>query len=79
MIKIIAREFLYLFIALIVAVGAGFLLVDFIKVEAAGLSFTADEKVLQMEVLIVGSAIGFVGFYLIRLMIWGIKRQRRPK
>lgn len=71
---LIAREFLYFFVALIVALPVGFLFLYILHVEPAGASMSADEKVLEMDFLLIGGLLGFIGVYLVRLTVWGVKQ-----
>ncbi|MBK6265134.1 hypothetical protein JKA74_08800 [Marivirga sp. S37H4] len=71
---LIAREFLFFFVALIVALPVGFLFLYMLHVEPAGASMSADEKVLEMDLLFIGGLLGFVGVYLARLTVWGVKQ-----
>ncbi|UII27390.1 hypothetical protein LVD15_02870 [Fulvivirga maritima] len=70
----IAREFLYFFIALITALPVGFLFLYLMHVQPSGAVLTPDEKVLEMDLLIIGGVLGFIGVYLIRLTVWAVKR-----
>ncbi|MEM9859734.1 MAG: hypothetical protein AAF149_03015 [Bacteroidota bacterium] len=71
---LIAKEFLYLFLALMTAIPVAFLfiyLVGFIPEPAPP---TKDEQVLEMALLLFGGLIGFIGVYLMRLTVWAVKQ-----
>ena len=68
--ELIAKEFMFFFIALIVAVPVGFLFVYLEGLEPLGTELSESEKVLEMEFLIVGAILGFLGVYIVRLTVW---------
>lgn len=72
--ELIAKEFLFGFLALLVAVPVGILflyLVNFKPVLENNMSM--DEQVLEMDLLLIGGIIGFVGVYIARLAAWAVK------
>ncbi|ELR71188.1 hypothetical protein C900_02992 [Fulvivirga imtechensis AK7] len=71
---LIAKEFLYFFVAVIVALPVGFLFLYLVHVEPAGATLSEDEKVLEMDLLFIGGLLGFIGVYLVRLTVWAVKQ-----
>lgn len=72
--ELIAKEFLYFFIAVVVALPVAFLFLYLVHVEPAGTVMSEDEKVLEMDLLAIGGLLGFIGVYLIRLTVWAVKQ-----
>lgn len=70
--ELISKEFLYFFVGLIVALPMAFLFVYWVSFKPSGL-LTADEQVLEMDLLIIGGLIGFVGVYVARFAVWAVK------
>jgi len=71
---LIAKEFLYFFVGLVVAIPVGFLFLYIVDIQPAGEALNQDEKVLEMDLLFIGGLLGFVGVYLIRLTVWAVKK-----
>ena len=72
--ELIAKEFLYLFIALIASTPVGFLFIYLLNLPPAGFGLTPDEMVLEMDLFIIGAILGFIGVYIIRLSVWAVKK-----
>lgn len=72
--ELIAKEFLYSFVALIVSAPVGFLYLYSMNLQPAGFGLTPDEMVFEMDLFIVGSTLGFIGVYIIRLTVWAVKK-----
>jgi hypothetical protein len=72
--ELVAKEFIFLFVALIVAIPVGIIYLYLVNFEP-GLhgSMTQDEKVLEMDLLLIGCLIGFIGVYITRLAVWAVK------
>lgn len=71
---LIAREFLYFFLALIVAVSTSILVINLLDPSIQEAQMIRDEQVLEMDLLLIGGLLGFVGVYLIRFTVWAIKK-----
>lgn len=72
--ELIAREFLYFFLALIMAVPVSLLFVYLLHLNPEQAQLTADEQVLEMDLLLIGGLLGFIGVYIIRLTVWAVKQ-----
>lgn len=72
--QMIAKEFLFFFIALIVAIPISILFLYLMNLQPAGDSFSQEESVLEIEFLILGAILGFIGVYIIRLTVWAAKK-----
>lgn len=73
--EIIAKELLYFFVALMVAITSSFFFLYALNVKPqhAG-AMTKDEKVLETELMIIGAIIGFLGVYVVRLAVWAVQK-----
>lgn len=71
--ELIAKEFLYFFVALMVALPIAFLFVYWVGFKPQGNAATADERVLEMDLLLIGGLLGFVGVYITRFTVWAVK------
>jgi preprotein translocase subunit YajC len=71
---LIAREFLYFFLALIVAVLTSILFISLSDSATEQTQVTSDELVFEMEVLLIGGLLGFAGVYFVRFTVWAIKK-----
>ncbi|MEM9338105.1 MAG: hypothetical protein AAGA66_05210 [Bacteroidota bacterium] len=70
----IATEVMFFFIAIIVAIPVAFLYLYLIDFEPAFEGLSKDEKVLEMDLFLIGGLLGFIGLYLVRFTIWGVKK-----
>ena len=77
--ELIAKEFLYFFVAVIVAIPVGFLFLYMLHAQPEGAPMTKDEKVLEMDLLLIGGLLGFAGVYIIRLTVWAVKKMLIPE
>lgn len=71
--KIIAKEFVWFFGALVMAVPLSILFTYLMNLEPATDTPTMQELVLQLDLMIIGGIIGMLFVYLIRLITWAIK------
>ncbi len=71
--KTLARELLWLFIAIILALPIAVLFSYLIGVEP-NKEFALDEEVFEMELFIVGGVLGFIGAYFMRVIIWAVAK-----
>ncbi len=72
--KLIAREILWFLVALILAAPVAWLFTYMLALQPAGTTLTAEEEVFQMEFFIIGYIIGIICTYVMRLVIWSIKK-----
>jgi hypothetical protein len=72
--ELIAKEFLYFFLALVMAVPVSLLFIYLLNLNPEQNPITPDEQVLEMDLLLIGGLLGFIGVYLIRLTIWAVKQ-----
>jgi hypothetical protein len=71
---LIAKEFLYFFVALITAIPVAFFFVYLLTFNSEQSHMSPDEHVLEMDLLLIGGLLGFMGVYLIRLTMWAVKQ-----
>jgi hypothetical protein len=71
--KIIAKEFVWFFGALVMAVPLSILFTYLMNLEPATDTPTMQELVLQLDLMIIGGIVGMLFVYLIRLITWAIK------
>ena len=72
--KIFAREFLWFITAIILALPVSYLFIEYLALTPAGDKSTIYEQTFEMELLITGAIIGIIFTYLMRLVIWAIKK-----
>lgn len=72
--ELVAREFLYFFLALTVAVPVSLLFVYLLNLNPGQDQITADEEVLEMDLLLIGALLGFIGVYIMRAIAWAVKQ-----
>ena len=72
--SMIAKEVLYFFTALIVAVPVSLFFLYLVDFQPVAPQLSQDEGVLEMDLLLIGALLGFVGVYIIRLTIWAVKQ-----
>ena len=71
--KIVAREFVWFFVALVLAVPLSILFTYFIALEPEKAAPTMQELVFQLDIMIIGGILGLVFVYLVRLIQWAVK------
>jgi hypothetical protein len=71
--KIIAKEFVWFFGALVMAVPLSILFTYLMNLEPTTDTPTMQELVLQLDLMIIGGIVGMLFVYLIRLITWAIK------
>ena len=72
--KIFAREFLWFVTAIILALPVSYLFIEYLSLTPAGDQSTIYEQTFEMELFITGAIIGFILTYIMRLVIWSIKK-----
>ena len=72
--KIFAREFLWFITAIILALPVSYLFIEYLALTPAGDQSTIYEQTFEMELFITGAIIGFILTYIMRLVIWSIKK-----
>lgn len=72
--KLVAREFLFFFLALVVAIPVSMLFLYLMDLKPEATELSPEERVFQMEFLIIGAILGFLGVYLIRLTVWAVRK-----
>ena len=70
--KILARELIWFFIALILAAPVAYLFSYLIGLEPEGVTLSTEEEVFQLEFFIIGYIIGMVCTYIMRIVIWAV-------
>ncbi|MEL7001723.1 MAG: hypothetical protein AAFN93_03205 [Bacteroidota bacterium] len=71
--ELIAKELLFFFIALIIAVPVAIFFVYLMNLQPAQGNLSTEEQVFEMQFLIIGAILGFIGVYLARLVVWAAK------
>lgn len=71
--KIIAREFLWLFVNLVLAAPLAFLFLSALDLIAAGDVFTENEKTFIAELFLLAYIFNFIGLYIVRFVVLAIK------
>ena len=72
--KIFAREFLWFITAIILALPVSYLFIEYLALTPAGDQSTIYEQTFEMELFITGAIIGFILTYIMRVVIWSIKK-----
>ena len=72
--KIFAREFLWFITAIILALPVSYLFIEYLSLTPAGDQSTIYEQTIEIEVFITGALIGIIFTYIMRLVIWAIKK-----
>tara|TARA_B100001248_G_C26994208_1_gene280433 strand:- start:280 stop:516 length:237 start_codon:yes stop_codon:yes gene_type:complete len=72
--KIFAREFLWFITAIILALPVSYLFIEYLTLTPSGDQSTIYEQTFEMELFITGAFIGFILTYIMRLVIWSIKK-----
>ncbi len=70
--KVLARELLWFFIAIILSAPLAYVFSYIMSLDPADITLTMEEEVFQMELFIVGGILGFIGTYLVRIIIWAV-------
>jgi hypothetical protein len=71
---LVAKEIVFLLAAVLLAVPAGLLFSYLVQLDpGAQNSVPMDAVVFEVELLIIGGLIGFIGAYLMRLVVWAVK------
>ena len=72
--KVFAREFLWFITAIILALPVSYLFIEYLALTPSGDQSTIYEQTFEMELFITGAIIGFILTYIMRLVIWSIKK-----
>ncbi|MEN9415344.1 MAG: hypothetical protein RL013_483 [Bacteroidota bacterium] len=71
--KIIAREFLWFLIIILLAAPLALLFLSALDIASEGYTFSLNEKDFIMELFILAYIINIAGLYLVRLIVLAIK------
>ena len=71
--KLIAQEFLWLLIALVLSVPLAFLFLVCLDLSTGNTDFSETEKIFIIQLFLIGFAISFVGIYLMRFIVAALK------
>ncbi|MFN5364705.1 MAG: hypothetical protein ACK5CH_04755 [Bacteroidota bacterium] len=71
--KIIAREFLWFLIIILLAAPLALLFLSALDIASEGYTFSLNEKDFIMELFILAYIINIAGLYLVRLIVMAIK------
>lgn len=72
--KTFARELLWFLFALVLAAPVAWFFSYSLGLEPSGPDLSTEEEVFQMELFIIGYIVGIIGTYLMRLVIWAVKK-----
>ncbi|MBT1686938.1 hypothetical protein [Dawidia soli] len=72
--EIIAKELLYFFFAVITAIPVAFLFLHLLQLDPEHTRMGDDEHVLEVDLMLIGGALGFLGVYVMRLTVWAVKQ-----
>lgn len=70
--ELIAKEFIFLFVGIMVAIPVGIVFISLIDLTPE-VKLTKDKSVMEMDLMLIGCIIGFVGVYITRLAVWAVK------
>ena len=73
--KTVARELMWLLIALLLAIPIGYLFGTILELQPESDTATTIEAVFEMELFIIGAIIGFALTYVMRVFMWAITKQ----
>lgn len=73
--KVFAREFVWVVVAIIFAVVIGFFFGYWLALNPEANQATSLEKVLEMELFLIGAIFGFICTYIARIFAWAIRKQ----
>lgn len=76
--KIIAREFIWFVINLVLAVPVAFLFIDSLQLVAERDFFTENEKNFIGELFLLAYLFSFIGLYLVRFIVLAIQTLAAP-
>jgi hypothetical protein len=70
--KIIARELLWFFTAVVIGLPVGYIYLKYLALQPEGDNYKIQEEVFEMEFFLMGWFIGVIGTYIARLVKWAI-------
>jgi hypothetical protein len=70
----LAKELLYFFFAIITAIPVAFLFLYMLQLDPDQQGLSGDEKVLEVDLMLIGAVLGFLGVYLTRVTVWAVKQ-----
>lgn len=76
--KIIAREFLWLLVILLLAAPLAFLFLKALDLVAAGDIFTENEKQFIAELFLLAYVLNVIGLYIVRFIVLAIQTLSKP-
>ena len=72
--KIIAKEFLWFVVTLVLAIPLSLLFIGAMDLVAQGDNLTVTEKKMVIELFIVAYVINFIGIYVVRFIVMAVKK-----
>lgn len=72
--KTVARELVWFFVAVLLAVPVGYLFGSLLELQPEGETATPVENIFEMELFMIGAVIGFVLTYIMRVFMWAISK-----
>lgn len=72
--ELISKELVFLLVAFLMAIPVAVLFLWLLESNSGTTTSSSDESVLEMQLLVVGGLLGFVGVYFIRLIVWAVKK-----
>ena len=72
--KALARELIWFFIALILAIPVAYFFIYLMELTPEGTKLSKNEEIFQMELFIIGAILGFVCTYFIRVIVWSVAK-----
>ena len=72
--KLIAKEFLWLIVTLVLAIPLSLLFIGAMDLVARGDSLTDTEKKMIVELFIIAYVINFIGIYVVRFIVMAVKK-----
>ena len=69
----IFRELIFFFFALALAIPIALLFLNLATQDVSLAQLTPHEQVLEMDLLLIGILLGFLGTYLARLAVWAVQ------
>lgn len=76
--KLIAREFLWFMVILVLAIPLAFIFLNALQLVSEGDFFTENEKNFVAELYLLAYIFNFVGLYLMRLVVLAIQTLSSP-
>ena len=71
--KALAKEFLWLVFAVVMAIPLGFLFLYFLQVSPEGRTYANEEEEFIVQLYLLGVVLSFIGIYLIRMIVGSLR------